>query len=89
MNNASCEIIPSQLIALLRPDSSGSAFSGNLGGRIEFSFSGFDDYAYRVESSTDFVNWTTLGTYLPTNGVFRFSAENGPSLRFYRTVLAP
>lgn len=89
VDDGSLEIIPSQLIALLRPDSFLAITPPNSGSQLDLSFSGFDDYAYTVERSSNLLNWTSLGTYSPTNGVFKLPTGNDPRSQFYRTVLAP
>jgi hypothetical protein len=83
------EIIPSQLLALLRPDSLGSV--AVVGGNIQVQFTGFDDYRYIIQSSSDLHNWTSLGTNNPVNGTLLLSEPISPavSARFYRSVLAP
>ena len=86
-DDASLEIIPSQLLSRLRPDSWGSVNLGNPGDRFEFSFSGFDDYAYSIQRTTNLVNWITVGTFTPTNGSFRVSVETNATFQFYRSLL--
>ena len=87
--DAAYEIIPSQLLPLLRTDSIG-AIALNYG-QIQIQFTGLDGHAYTVETSTDLVNWSGMGTQYPTNGIFTFTdpGSAGPGIRYYRSVLAP
>ena len=81
------EMIPSQLLPLLRTDSIGSVAVVN--GRVQVQFTGYDNHAYAVQVSSDLVNWTSTGTNCPVGGVFSFT--NSPTLnanpQFYRSVL--
>jgi hypothetical protein len=89
VDDASLEIIPSQLLPRLRPDSMGSFIAGDSGDRLGLTFSGFDDYAYSVQRSTELVTWTTLGTFFPTNGSFHLPVETNAPPQFYRSFLMP
>src|SRR5262249_35626017 len=83
------ESIPSQLLPLLRPDSIGSIVPS--GGGFQIQFSGVDDYAYGVQVSSNLVDWSTISTNYPDNGVLsvlQFATGNAPE-RFYRSVLLP
>jgi hypothetical protein len=81
------EIIPSQLLPLLRADSVGSVASTN--GQIVTRFTGYDPHTYAVEVSSNLVNWTSVSTNLSMDGGFSFTnsvpAKAGP--QFYRSVL--
>jgi hypothetical protein len=83
------ELIPSQLLALLRADSIGSVTSAN--GAPQIVFTGMDGYAYEVEASTNLHDWLPLATECTTNGTFTFTDPAGAGLtnRFYRTSLLP
>ena len=83
------ELIPSQLLALLRPDSVGSV--SPAGGSLQWQFTGFDGYPYVLEASSNLQDWTPLATLFTTNGSFIFSDPAAASFdrRFYRTSLAP
>jgi hypothetical protein len=54
-------------------------------------FSGADGYSYAVQTSTDIVNWSTVGTNQPVQGIFSVPAGSGSSSpeQFFRTVLLP
>ena len=53
-------------------------------------FSGFDGYPYAVERSGDLLNWISVSTNYPTNGVFEFVLPSVNSTNaFYRSVLLP
>jgi hypothetical protein len=81
------EIIPSQLLPLLRADSIGSVATAN--GQVVLQFTGYDGHNYAIEVSSNLVNWTSIGTNCPVGGVFSFT--NSPTLnanpQFYRSVL--
>jgi len=81
------EIIPSQLLSLLRADSIGSIASVN--GQMLVQFSGYDGHAYAIEVSSDLINWVSISTNSPANEAFNFTitapVNSGP--QFYRSVL--
>jgi hypothetical protein len=81
------EIIPSQLLSLLRSDSTGSIVLMNSQPLIQFT--GYDNHAYAVQASSDFVNWSTVSTNYPVNGIFNItnSMMSNASPQFYRSVL--
>jgi hypothetical protein len=79
------EIIPDQLLPLLRIDSIGSMSAPN--GQIVIQFTGDDDHAYAVQVSPNLVNWTTISTNCPSNGIFTFTNNVTANEQFYRTVL--
>jgi hypothetical protein len=81
------EIIPSQLLSLLRADSVGSVTSAN--GQMVFQFTGYDGHCYAIEVSSNLVDWASISTNSPTGGAFNFT--NLPTLnanqQYYRSVL--
>jgi hypothetical protein len=79
------EAIPDQLLPLLRIDSIGSMTTAN--GKVVIQFTGDDNHVYVVQSSPNFVNWTTLSTNCPINGIFTFTNNVMANAQFYRTVL--
>lgn len=81
------ETIPVQLLARLRADSVGSISETNE--ELKVHFTGFDDYPYTVESSSNLVNWIPLSTNYPTNGFFEFIEPviPGRGYQFYRSKL--
>lgn len=87
LSDEAYEIIPSQLLSLLRADSVGSAVSAS--GRVIFQFTGDDSQSYAIEESSDLVNWTSISTNNPVNGAFTFTnsspVNTGP--QFFRSVL--
>ena len=87
MSDEQYEAVASQLLPLLRLDSIGSVTAPN--GETLVQFTGYDDHAYAIESSSDLVHWTAIATNSPSNGSFTFPvapASNGGQ-QFYRTVL--
>jgi hypothetical protein len=89
IDDTSLEIIPSQLLAKLRPDSRGFIPRPSSPNQFEIRFSGFDGYAYSVERSQDLVTWTNVGTFTPINGSFEVPAGKTSSRQFYRSFLVP
>jgi hypothetical protein len=87
--DAAYEVIPSQILPLLRTDSIG-AIAQNYG-QFQIQFTGLDGHAYTVETSTDLMHWSPVGTQYPTNGIFTFSdpGSAGPGTHYYRSVMAP
>jgi hypothetical protein len=89
MNDEACEALPSQLLPLLRPDSTSTVTLG--GGTLQVQFTGADGYAYAVQTSSNLLDWTTISTNYPGNGSFNFMDALTPDSRrrFYRSVLQP
>jgi hypothetical protein len=89
LTDAAYETIPSQLLALLRPDSIATILQTSPSLIIQFT--GADGYAYVIQTSSNLLDWTTISTNYPINGVFTFSdglaALSAP--RFYRSALLP
>jgi hypothetical protein len=81
------EKIPTQLLPLLRADSIGSLIQ--TGGMAQIEFTSFDDYPYAVQVSTNLVDWVSVSTNYPTNGVLEFVEPMGVEHHFYRSVLLP
>jgi hypothetical protein len=79
------ETIPDQLLPLLRVDSIGSMTAAS--GQVVIQFTGDDNHAYAVQSSPNLVNWTSISTNCPLNGIFTFTNNAATSAHFYRTVL--
>ena len=87
IGDAAYEMIPSQLLSLLRTDSIGSATlmkGGPLG-----QFTGYDGHAYAIQTSPDLVNWVNISTNYPVNGVFNFTNSSvlNANQQFYRSVI--
>ena len=87
--DAAYEAIPSQLLPLLRPDSTGAV--SQSGGTLQVQFTGADGYAYTVQTSSNLLNWTAVSTNYPANGSFNFvdPLPPGSPRRFYRSILRP
>jgi hypothetical protein len=83
------EAIPSQFLPLLRTDSIGTMILTN--GQVRASFSGYDSQAYAIQVSTDLLNWTSLSTNSPVNGMFQSTlpATGGATSQFYRSLWLP
>ncbi|MGA3141539.1 MAG: hypothetical protein ABSF10_00645 [Verrucomicrobiota bacterium] len=81
------EIIPSQLLSLLRADSIGSI--ATLNSQPVVQFTGYDGHAYAIEVSSDLLNWVSISTNCPVNGIFAFtnSAASNANQQFYRSIL--
>jgi hypothetical protein len=89
INDEACEALPSQLLPLLRPDSTSTVTLS--GGTLQVQFTGADGYAYAVQTSSNLLDWTTISTNYPANGSFNFmdTSPHGSPRRFYRSVLQP
>ena len=87
ISDAFYEIIPSQLLSLLRADSIGSV--GLMNGQSLFQFTGYDGHAYIIQASSNLVNWVSVSTNYPVNGMLNFtnSATQNANQQFYRSVL--
>lgn len=81
------EIIPSQLLPLLRQDSIGSAKPGP--GQFRAQFSGIDGYSYTTEASSNLVDWISVSTNRPDHGAFELVIPAGRPAQFYRSKLIP
>jgi hypothetical protein len=83
------EAIPSQLLPLLRPDSVGAIVPVKDGWKLQFT--GFDDFAYVLQTSIDLIHWEVVGTNYPVQGSFSLFIPSQPDspARFYRSVLLP
>jgi hypothetical protein len=89
INDEACEALPSQLLPLLRPDSTSTVTLS--GGTLQVQFTGADGYAYAVQTSSNLLDWTTIRTNYPANGSFNFldTPPPGSPRRFYRSILGP
>lgn len=89
ISDTALEIIPSQLLLRLRPDSIGSVTGTNGGAQIQFT--GVDDYAYILQESSNLVDWSLVSTNYPSNGIFRLKQALSTNLAptFYRSALGP
>lgn len=87
INDEAYEAIPSQLLPLLRADSFGSLISSYE--QAEVQFSGYDGHSYAIQASPDLINWVTVSTNSPANGVFHFDIPQATnsSKEFYRSLL--
>ena len=81
------EIIPSQLLSLLRMDSSGAVAWSN--GHLVVNFTGWNVHPYAVQISSDLINWVSVSTNYPVNGIFSYTNSATPTSipQFYRTLL--
>jgi hypothetical protein len=79
------EKIPTQLLPLLRADSFGKIVPAN--GQLEMSFSGYDDHAYAIEASSNFIDWIAISTNCPSDGNFGITIPATSGQQFYRSVL--
>jgi hypothetical protein len=83
------EVIPAQLLPLLRPDSVGKIIQANGGWNIQFS--GSDGFDYGLQTSMNLVNWNSVGTFHPVQGYFSLpiSPASNSQKQFYRSMLLP
>jgi hypothetical protein len=88
LNDEAYEMLPSQLLALVRTDPVVKAT--RLGPSIELRCTALDGYAYRVEGSTNFTHWATVSEpHFPTNGVFTLTVPGSGEPQFFRAVWLP
>jgi hypothetical protein len=82
------EIIPSQLLPLLRPDSFATAALAPTGLGIQFT--GTDGNNYSVQVSSNLVDWATIATNTPQGGFFNFAPPlSSAPVQFYRSRILP
>jgi hypothetical protein len=82
------EMIPSQLLPLLRIDAVAKMLSTN--GQMQLEFGGYDGLEYAIQASPDLVNWQDISsnyTAFGTCTVTLPTTTNSP--QFYRTRLLP
>jgi hypothetical protein len=81
------EIIPAQLLPLLRADSVGSA--GLANGQLLVQFTGYDFHPYAIQVSSNLLDWVGVSTNYPVNGMFGFTNTTPINVipQFYRSVL--
>jgi hypothetical protein len=89
MNDEACEALPSQLLPLLRPDSTSTV--SQSGGTLQVQFTGAGGFAYAMQTSSNLLDWTAVSTNYPANGSFNFmeALPLGSPRRFYRSILQP
>lgn len=88
LTDQAMEIIPSQLLPLLRQDSVISPFV--IPGSLVLQISGNDSYSYQVQVSSNLFDWTSISTNQPSDGSFILTVpQPGGSRQFYRSKLAP
>jgi hypothetical protein len=87
VSDADYEIIPSQLLSLLRADSVGSVSLINSQPLMQFT--GYDGHAYAIQMSSDLMNWVSISTNCPVNGVLSYTNTImlNANQEFYRSVL--
>jgi len=82
------EIIPSQLLPLLRPDSIASITPALAGPTIQFT--AIDGFPYSIQISSNLFDWTPISTNNPVNGILNFvTPSSGVPAQFYRSQLLP
>ncbi len=79
------EIIPTQLLPLLRLDSFGQIAATN--GQLQLSFSGYDGHSYAIQASSNLTDWVNISTNCPTNGIFGITNTPTPGQQYFRSVL--
>ncbi len=89
ISDQALEIIPSQLLPLLRADSIGALSQAD--GTLQIQFTGFDEYSYALQASSNLVNWVSLSTNSPSHGVLSYPTPSPPGTAelYFRSVLLP
>ncbi len=87
VSDAAYEIIPSQLLSLLRADSSGLVALTNSLPHVQFT--GYDEHPYAIQVSSDLLNWVNISTNYPLNGIVNVtnSIMLNSNQEFYRSIL--
>ncbi|HTX21890.1 MAG TPA: hypothetical protein VMD27_08560 [Candidatus Aquilonibacter sp.] len=85
ISDADYELISSQLLSLLRADSVGSVALMN--GQPLVQFTGYDGHTYAIQASSDLINWVSIGTNCPVDGLFSFTNSMNLNPQFFRSVL--
>jgi hypothetical protein len=88
ISDAAYEAIPSQILGSLSEDSIVSLALSN--GLPQLQFTGYDGHSYSVQASSDLLNWTQIGSGIPSNGVFDIVDPAGAQLphRYYRSAVS-
>ena len=81
------EILPNQLLSLLRTDSIGSVSSAN--GQVIARFTGYDNHLYALQVSTNLSNWVIMSINFSFGGGFGFTnaVPLNASPQFFRSLL--
>jgi hypothetical protein len=79
------EMLPAQLLPLLRADSIGTT-TGNAGQTV-VAFTGYDRHVYVIQASSDLVHWCNLSTNCPVNGTFSVTNSASSGAQFFRSRL--
>ena len=70
----------------MRPDPLGQIT--HVSPQLQLTFTAFDAFALRVESSTNLTDWTTFSEpHFSTNGTFTLAVPPTISPRYFRVVL--
>jgi hypothetical protein len=84
LTDTACESLASQLLPLLRADSFGAITRTN--GAVRVQFTGYDGFPCTIETSPDFLNWTSVSTNYPVDGEFHFDLPPSTNAQqFYRS----
>jgi hypothetical protein len=80
--------------AALEPGTSTATLTSlqrSVEGSAQLTFAGEAGRTYRIEATTDLVNWTSLGTVTGTGDTWQFTDTSAANLglRFYRAVPVP
>jgi hypothetical protein len=88
LNDEAYEILPSQLLSLIRADPVGTAVSD--GHSVQLHFSAWPGYVYRVESSADCLTWESASSpHTAIDGGFTVTIPLSSGHKFFRAVLLP
>lgn len=79
------EIIPTQLLPVLRVDSFGQIAPTD--GQLQLSFSGYDGHTYAIQASSNLTDWVIISTNCPSDGNFGITNTATSGQQFYRSVL--
>jgi hypothetical protein len=85
MSDEAYEMLPSQLLPLLRSDSIGTTTVNT--GQTVIGFTGYDRHVYVIQTSSDLVHWCNLSTNCPVNGTFSLTNSIASGAQFFRSRL--
>ncbi len=87
ITDEACEIIPGELLSMLRADSIGSFSLTDNQPLVKFT--GYEGHSYAVQASSDLANWVSISTNDLGSGISSFtnSATLNANQQFYRSVL--
>jgi len=82
-------VFPQGMLMPLNPTVSFAVEAGETASQFRWTVWGPTGGVYRVEATTDFVNWVAVGTFTNLTGLVDFTEPLQAGPRFYRVVAVP